>query len=296
MKRILLSLSLLLSVAVSAQDTKAFVNHQMATYPQSHLLDIYKSCFQDYMGTEHLVPDHQQAKSYLDEELNSIDIDHLPAWYYEPCGVKSRYVRISLRAVKEGLLTEDGLLDAFVRSANATKHPSVKSWTRKWHKMIGTIDRMNLNLPEYDREKHFIDSILSAGKYAVSHSTYYREAYHPHYRIVERKIFEKELKPLIDRQITSTFIPVQQGNIQEHSPSVFIVTYDAEVGKEPLLKAINEYCCEIVYDYSIIPGMAIKKPDEKTLEETMRHFKTVKGVLTVEYDNIIRLTDPVKPN
>jgi hypothetical protein len=41
--------------------------------------------------------------------------------------------------------------------------------------------------------------------------------------------------------------------------------------------------------------MALKKPENKTLEETMQHFKQVKGVTNVEYDHIIRLTDPVKP-
>lgn len=81
----------------------------------------------------------------------------------------------------------------------------------------------------------------------------------------------------------------------EHSPNVFLVMYDAEVGKEPLLKAIEEYKCEIIYDYSIINGMALKKPEDKTLEETMEYFKKVKGVTNVEYDHIIRLTDPVKP-
>ena len=44
-----------------------------------------------------------------------------------------------------------------------------------------------------------------------------------------------------------------------------------------------------------VNGMALKKPEDKTLEETMQYFKTVKGVTNVEYDNIIRLTDPVKP-
>ena len=60
-------------------------------------------------------------------------------------------------------------------------------------------------------------------------------------------------------------------------------------------KAIKEYKCEIVYDYGMINGMALKKPEDKTLEETMQYFRGVKGVLTVEYDHIIRLTDPVKP-
>ena len=82
---------------------------------------------------------------------------------------------------------------------------------------------------------------------------------------------------------------------QEHSPNVFLVMYDEKVGKAPLQKAIKAYGCEVIYDYNLINGMALKKPDGKTLEETMQYFKGVKGVLTVEYDHIIRLTDPIKP-
>ena len=41
--------------------------------------------------------------------------------------------------------------------------------------------------------------------------------------------------------------------------------------------------------------MAIKKPDGKTLEETMQYLKKVKGVVSVEYNHIYHLTDPVKP-
>ena len=294
MKHVLFFLSLLLSVCISAQDTKTFVSRQMAGYPKSHLLDLYKSCFQDYMGAEHLVSDRERVKAYLDEELTTADMDDLPEWFYEPCGIKGRYVRFSLRAVKEGLITEDMLLAAFIRSAN-TKRPSVKSWRRKWHKIIGTIDKMNLNLPDYDREKQFLDSILSVGKYAISHSSDYREAYHPHYRIVERRIFEKELKPLIEKGKAHRFAPIKKDVLPEHSPNVFLVMYDAEIGKEPLLKAIKDYKVEIIYDYNIINGMALKKPEDKTLEETMQYFKNVKGVTNVEYDHIIRLTDPVKP-
>jgi uncharacterized membrane protein YsdA (DUF1294 family) len=44
---------------------------------------------------------------------------------------------------------------------------------------------------------------------------------------------------------------------QEHSPNVFLVMYDAEIGKAPLLKAIEDYKCEIKYDYSKINGMAL---------------------------------------
>jgi hypothetical protein len=211
MRKLLLFIFLLFSVAVSAQDIEVFINNQMNTYPKSRLLDIYKSCFQDYMGAEHLVSDRQMVKAYLDEELNTTNLDDLMPWYYEPCGTDSCFFRVSIRAIKEGIITEDQLLDVFIRSANgrtvtdegeanSEKRPSVKSWSERWHKIIGTIDRMKLDLPNYQEDKQFIDSVLSVGKYAISHSPDYREAYHPHYRIVERSIFEKEIKPQIERK------------------------------------------------------------------------------------------------
>ena len=200
MKVILFFCAMLFPYMLSAQDIHGFVSRQMETYPKSRLLDIYKSCFQDYMGAEHLVSDRQRVKAYLDEELQTTSLDDLMPWYYETCGIDGQYIRISIRAVKENLITEDLLLDAFIRSANSEKRPSVESWRDQWHKIIGTIDLMNLILPNHQQDCEFIDSILTVGKYAISHSPEYREAYRPHYRIVERGIFEREIKPLLSKK------------------------------------------------------------------------------------------------
>jgi len=132
--------------------------------------------------------------------LNTTSLDDLMPWYYEPCGIDSCYYRVSIRAIKEDIITEDQLLDAFIRSANSETRPSVESWSDRWRMIIGTIDQMKLNLPDFQEDKQFIDSVLSVGKYAISHSPEYREAYHPHYRIVERNIFEKEIKHLIENK------------------------------------------------------------------------------------------------
>ena len=206
-KGLLLSIALIMSIVISAQESgedqlsiEGFVNRQMQNYPKSRLLDIYKSCFQDYMGAEHLLSDRQRVKAYLDEEMNTTSLDDLMPWYYEPCGIDSSYYRVSIKTIKEGFITEDQLLDAFIRSANSETRPSVESWSNRWHMIIGTIDRMKLDMPNYQEDKQFIDSVLSVGKYAISHSPDYREAYHPHYRIVERSIFEKEIKHLIEPQ------------------------------------------------------------------------------------------------
>ena len=191
----LITICLLCSIVLHAQDIEGFVHRQLQTYPQSRLLDLYKSCFQDYMGAEHLVSDRQGVKAYLDEELNTTTLNDLMPWNYEPCGIDSNYYRVSIRTIKENVISENMLLDAFIRS----KRLSVEEWSKRWHVIIGTIDQMQLGLPYYQQDKAFIDSILSVGRYAISHSPEYREAYHPHYRIVECGIFERELKPLIEK-------------------------------------------------------------------------------------------------
>ncbi len=183
-KGLLLSIALIMSIVISAQESgedqlsiEGFVNRQMQNYPKSRLLDIYKSCFQDYMGAEHLLSDRQRVKAYLDEELNTTSLDDLMPWYYEPCGIDSSYYRVSIKTIKEGFITEDQLLDAFIRSANSETRPSVESWSNRWHMIIGTIDRMKLDMPNYQEDKQLIDSVLSVGKYAISHSPDYREVY-----------------------------------------------------------------------------------------------------------------------
>ena len=196
-KTIFVFFAMLYAFTLSAQDIQGFVSRQMQVYPKSRLLDIYKSCFQDYMGAEHLVSDRERVKAYLDEELQTTSFDDLMPWYSEPCGVNGQYIRVSIRAIKENLIAEDMLLDAFIRSANSEKRPTVESWRDRWRKIVDTIDQLELNLPNFQQDRAFIDSILSVGKYAISHSPEYREAYRPHYRIVEKSIFENEIKPLI---------------------------------------------------------------------------------------------------
>ena len=88
---------------------------------------------------------------------------------------------------------------------------------------------------------------------------------------------------------------IDEDRFQEYAPDRLIIMYDEIIGKEPLLKALKDYNAEIIYDYDIIPGMAIKIPEGSDIKEAIKFFKSVKGVVSVERDRIIRLTDPVKP-
>lgn len=183
-----------------SQNIDEMVKNQLSNYPKSRLLDIYKSCFQDFMGAEHLVGDTLSVRRYLEYELQQVEGDSLMSWYAEPCGLQGRYVRVSLRVVQKGLVSLDQLLSAFIRSANGSVRPSVEVWETEWEKIVGQIDEMRLGLPYYDDDRRFIADVLAQGKYAISHSPDYRAAYRPHYRIVRRDIFERELKPLLSLQ------------------------------------------------------------------------------------------------
>lgn len=196
---LLFAMSCMALVGMS-QNIDEMVKNQLSNYPKSRLLDIYKSCFQDFMGAEHLVGDTLSVRRYLEYELQQIEGDSLMSWYAEPCGLQGRYVRVSLRVVQKGLVSLDQLLSAFIRSANGSVRPSVEVWETEWEKIVGQIDEMRLGLPYYDDDRRFIADVLAQGKYAISHSPDYRAAYRPHYRIVRRDIFERELKPLLSLQ------------------------------------------------------------------------------------------------
>ena len=57
------------------QEVETFVAGLLEQYPQARLLDVYKSCFQDYMGAEHLIGDTASVKAYLMQELATTGVD-----------------------------------------------------------------------------------------------------------------------------------------------------------------------------------------------------------------------------
>ena len=194
---IVLMTMLALVFSAHGEEVKHFVSHLLKMYPEARLLDIYKSSFQDFMGAEHLVSDTASARAYLEHELAIISPQELSTWYYEPCGTEGRYVRVNLLTVFQGFISADTLLDAFIRSANLSNRPTVEQWIEQWHLMLCEIDSMELQLPNYQEDKQFIEDVLNERRYAISHSPEYRNAYSPHYRIIRRDIFEQDIKPLL---------------------------------------------------------------------------------------------------
>ena len=88
-------------------------------------------------------------------------------------------------------------LDAFVRSANAGQNMTPEQWTRKWKKVAAVIRSDFPDIPLAEDDLRRIDSYMAEGEYILHHSPEYGEAYHPHYRIIARDIFESDVKPCL---------------------------------------------------------------------------------------------------
>jgi hypothetical protein len=181
---------------VDADAVRVAVERMMADYPHSTLQDIYKSFFQDNFGPGHAVPDSAQAAAWLCNELAKVDRLDVPL--YEPTGYKGDYYRVSLAAIASGKVQADALLSAFLRSVRAVQPSEVEVWAKEWEQIESVIAAMELQLPGYDADAKAIKEMLATGYYAVHHSRLYNEHYAPHYRIIAKDIFEKEILPLLE--------------------------------------------------------------------------------------------------
>ena len=75
----------------------------------------------------------------------------------------------------------------------------------------------------------------------------------------------------------------------EFSKDVLVISYDVEVGKDPLKKAVKKYGASIIYDYRIANAIAVRIPDPSKINEAITHFEKVKGVLLVSRDRVNHL-------
>ena len=153
-------------------------------YPQATLQDVYKTCYQDYFGAEHLMTDTAAARMYLHRELEEcrdMDLSFMPK--QEPTGFRHRFTRINLSSVVAGELTENQLLERFIGAAGSD-NAFGQDWAMEWEEIV----KIALQVcPEWsDPELQSELQKAAQNKQAVRHSEAFRTAYHPHYRIVFR--------------------------------------------------------------------------------------------------------------
>lgn len=197
MKHFIHALLLLFMLTACKQENaiEQAISRQMESHPASTLQDLYKNFFQEQFGPGHLVPDTASAARYLRYELQSMKGESEAL--YESIGIEGRFVRVNLDVISRGYITTEAFLDAFLRSATCFELPAIDEWKEKWESIEQTAIGMGLDktLPRFKKDSQAIDELFREGNYVMHHSPEYSEAYQPHYRLIERNIFEKEIFP-----------------------------------------------------------------------------------------------------
>lgn len=151
-------------------------------YPLATLQDIYKTCYQDFFGAEHLMNDTAAARKYIHYELEQCrdtDMNAMPR--REPTGFRHRFTRINFSCLVDGEITEEQLVMMFVDAAGKD-NAFGDDWAAEWHR-IETI-ALEVNPGWADGELQPELRMAAEGRHAVRHSEAFRETYNPHYRIV----------------------------------------------------------------------------------------------------------------
>ena len=160
MKKLFLLLLLLLSLGGRAAHCQCpeALMRYAERYPAAESQDLYKLVFQDLYGPGHLLTDSLACIQYLTTEVTQMH-DTLLFPLTEYTLCDSNFVRVNLLLVKRGYLTV-AQMTSVLRSARGLPTPD--------------------------------------SRFVMTHSNRFKAAYDPHYRIVNRHIFELEIRPAVE--------------------------------------------------------------------------------------------------
>ena len=174
----------------------------MWRYPQSQLRDVYKFCFQDVFGVEHLLKDSTGALRYLEREIAESDpADWQQARFVYPLTLTGDYVRVDIGYVRDGVIAPEVMVAAMLQSARREEVATgsdLKQWQRRWESLLQLLETMHPRPLNFDEDREAIAAVLASGRYAMHHSVLFNRTYRQHYRIVRRDGFEALLVPLIE--------------------------------------------------------------------------------------------------
>lgn len=147
-------------------------------YPQMQLQDVVKLLYQSEFGGGHMITSPEKSLDRLKEEYKSFK------WEYstiicEPIG--GEMYRIYLSALEDGL-SEETLNRMFTETA-ARASGTREGFEEKLRCLLQCCRSGELPFTLAQAEA-FLDTYRSRGYPAVRHSSCYRSAYHPAYRIV----------------------------------------------------------------------------------------------------------------
>ena len=173
------------------------LREQIENHPNQTLQDVYKSCYQDEYGPGHLISNESSAINSLFQEINSIEKDYNPPTLIEKTGIYGNYLRVDLTLVRDGIVPFFVLFRALTISATIGGQKSDKNWDKIWNEIAQAIIDSDLRFENFEEDLKRLEIISKSDDKVVHHSEMYENTYHPHYRIIEKNVFNDVIKPYI---------------------------------------------------------------------------------------------------
>jgi hypothetical protein len=154
-------------------------------YPDMQIQDVYKLIHQAAMGSEHAVADPDAARKWIEREIAEMGNGQAePA--IDPISPNGEIVRVHLRPYVQMDGSIEKLVAAFVHTANE-HHSNIVLLEHYWAiaTMLGRFPTANM--------ENFIESMKANHYPAVHHSSEYKTAYHPAYRVIAQKFFPRSI-------------------------------------------------------------------------------------------------------
>ena len=165
----------------------------LARYPLAQAEDVYKFTHQSVFGPAHAIPSAAEARRYLDDELASLapgPPDEPPA---DRLGDDPPLVRLNLRPYVAAGGDIGALVDAFAATANLV-HGDPAAMAHRLDEAVAVLRALNRA-----GDAMALGALAAAqapkGFQALHHSTAYRAAYAPAYRVVSSTLLAREDAP-----------------------------------------------------------------------------------------------------
>jgi hypothetical protein len=171
------------------EEFREFLLKHLETRPRMRVQDVYKLLYQGVFGVGHIMG--EDAYGRLLEEAGRIGLqDHPWEPLVEPASVDGETVRVNLRPYLRRGGSLEQLFEAMKESSAVKGDPG--EFMALWGLFKELAEEEHLGL---DREAiRRYDEELKAGEPAPRHhSSEYREAYYPAYRVVRRRVFEEHV-------------------------------------------------------------------------------------------------------
>lgn len=164
---------------------RPYLIEQMRLHPSMTPQDLAKLCYQAARGAEHMIPDPDRARVYLERELEITEADGgIPL--YE--AISPRIVRVNLGAWKARGLSSEALLALFLATAQSS-YSGEDLLPAYLEEVTALLTSGDYPVTAHEWEA-FLRDYEELGMPAVHHSEAYRLWKKPAYRIVRAELLE----------------------------------------------------------------------------------------------------------